>query len=66
MWFAIGSKVALVSAGLTIMTLAANVAQLREQLTIDPVREYWDSEHTDIEVHVPMAASQAALPAIVQ
>jgi len=65
-WFAIGSKVAEISAGLTVMRLAENGEQFRAQLTVDPERVYWDNGQPELVVQFADALSHPELPAFVQ
>jgi hypothetical protein len=66
MWFAIGSKLATTSAGLTIIKLPEKGEQFRAQLTVDPEREYCEIEQPELEVQAIIALSHAGLPAFVQ
>jgi hypothetical protein len=65
-WFTIGSKVAEISAGLTVMRLAENGEQFRVQLTVDPERVYWDNGQPELVVQFAVALSHPELPAFVQ
>ena len=66
MWFAIGSKVTVTSAWLTVMRLAEKGAQFRAQLTVDPESVYWEKGQPTPVVQAVTALSQAEFPAFVQ